>query len=234
MRLSVSIIIPVLNEEASIAAALGRLADAQVPGVEILVVDGGSDDASVSRALPLSDAVIIAPRGRAAQMNAGAKHARGDILLFLHADTRLPDNWRTAVLEGLAEGTHDWGRFDVSIEGSSIALPVIAAMMNLRSRWTGIATGDQAIFVRRDTFEAVGGFPEILLMEDIAVSKLLKRFTPPVCLKQKVETSGRRWEKNGVLRTIVMMWRLRLLYWCGTDPATLARHYGYTPREDRQ
>jgi rSAM/selenodomain-associated transferase 2 len=154
------------------------------------------------------------------QMNAGADAAKGDALLFLHADTRLPVNAAEAVLASLA--THDWGRFDVRIQGRHPLLKVIACAMNLRSRLTGIATGDQAIFVRRDAF---GGFPEIALMEDIAFCKAMKRRSPPACLRETVLTSGRRWESRGVLRTVVLMWRLRLLYFLGASPERLVRLY---------
>ena len=180
----------------------------------MIVADGGSDDATARLAAPLCDRVVVAPRGRASQMNAGAREARGDILLFLHADTRLPESF---VLEN-----HVWGRFDVRIEGRHWLLPVVAWSMNLRSRLTGIATGDQAIFVRRDAFP---GFPELPLMEDVAFSKLMKRRSPPACLREKVTTSGRRWESRGVVRTIVLMWWLRLLFFLGISPDKLARRY---------
>lgn len=230
---SLSIIIPVLNEEAGIAAALERLAGLRRQGVEIIVADGGSDDGTVSCALPWCDSVIQAPRGRASQMNAGASAAQGAILLFLHADTVLPRHSVADLCGVLNNERHVWGRFDVTISGRSPLLPVVAAMMNLRSRWSGIATGDQAMFVRRDVFDAIGGFPDIPLMEDIALSKRLKQRRRPLCLREKVTTSGRRWEKHGVLRTILMMWRLRLQYWLSADPAALARQYGYKPREDK-
>jgi len=180
----------------------------------VIVVDGGSEDGTAGLAAGLCDRVMIAPRGRAAQMNAGAREARGHILLFLHADTRLPENF---VL-----GRHVWGRFDVRIEGRHPLLPVVAWAMNLRSRLTGIATGDQAIFVRRDGFP---GFPELPLMEDVAFSRAMKRHSRPACLREKVVTSGRRWESGGVMRTIVLMWRLRLLFFLGVPPDQLARRY---------
>jgi rSAM/selenodomain-associated transferase 2 len=160
-------------------------------------------------------------------MNAGAARASGDVLLFLHADTRLPPEAERLVLEGLARSGRDWGRFDVEIAGRHPMLKVIAMMMNLRSRLTGIATGDQAIFVKRDVFRAVGGFPNIALMEDVALSKALKRRGRPLCIGECAVTSGRRWETHGVVRTILLMWRLRLAYYFGADPASLARQYGY-------
>lgn len=228
--MGISIIIPVLNEADNIAATLERLAPLRLRGVEIVVADGGSSDGTVGRALPLSDAVIPAPRGRAWQMNAGARAAKGDALLFLHADTQLPADADALVLAALA--MRAWGRFDVRIAGRAAMLPVIARLMNLRSRLTGIATGDQAIFMTRAAFEIVGGFPEIALMEDIAASKRLKAIGAPACLHAKVVTSGRRWEKHGVMRTIALMWRLRLAYFFGAKPDDLARRYGYRPREE--
>jgi len=159
-------------------------------------------------------------------MNAGAAIAAGDTLLFLHADTRLPGGADRLVLEGLGACGRDWGRFDVRIEGRGALLPVIAALMNLRSRLTGIATGDQAIFARRDAFERAGGFPAIPLMEDIVLSRDLKRLGPPVCLRERVTTSSRRWERNGVARTVVLMWWLRLRFFLRADAADLARRYG--------
>ncbi len=228
--MNLSIIIPVLNEAPVIADLLDALQPLRARGVEIIVADGGSSDGTVGLVLPRCDAVIPAPRGRAWQMNAGAREARGDALLFLHADTRLPENADTLVVSALRN--REWGRFDVRIEGSAPMLPVIAAMMNLRSRVTGIATGDQAMFMSRKAFVAMGGFPEIALMEDISASRALKRMGTPACLKDKVITSGRRWEKNGVWRTILLMWRLRLSYFLGAKPNTLARRYGYRPREE--
>jgi rSAM/selenodomain-associated transferase 2 len=223
-----SIIMPVLNEGDSIAAALDALVDLRTLGAELIVVDGGSHDATIQRARMRADRVIQGPRGRARQMNAGAEKASGDVLLFLHADTRLPVMAESLVLDGLARSGRDWGRFDVRIAGRSPLLRLIAVMMNLRSRITGIATGDQAIFVKREAFRAAGGFPPIALMEDVALSRLLKRKCGrSLCLHQRAVTSGRRWDNEGVLRTIVLMWRLRLAYSFGADPAVLARRYGY-------
>jgi rSAM/selenodomain-associated transferase 2 len=221
-----SIIIPVLDEGERIAGALDRLADLRALGVEVIVVDGGSGDATVQRARMRADHVISAPRGRARQMIAGAAKASGDVLLFLHADTRLPDDADHLVLDGLARSERAWGRFDVRIEGGHL-LSMIAGTMNIRSRITGIATGDQAIFARRNAFDAVGGFPTIPLMEDIALSKRLKRMSRPLCLRECVVTSGRRWEAKGVVPTVLLMWRLRLAFFFGADPKQLARRYGY-------
>ena len=222
-----SIIIPALDEGEEIVATLDRLAHLRALGVEVIVVDGGSHDATVQRARMRSDRVISAPRGRASQMNAGAVKASGDVLLFLHADTRLPDDAEHLVLGGLDRAGRVWGRFDARIEGKRPLLSLVAWFMNVRSRITGIATGDQAIFVRRDAFNAVGGFPPIPLMEDIAVSKQLKRRSPPLCLRELVVTSGRRWERNGIFSTILLMWWLRLAFFFGADPKKLARRYGY-------
>jgi rSAM/selenodomain-associated transferase 2 len=191
-----------------------------------VVVDGGSTDGTMRVAAAAgADHVLRAPRGRAAQMNAGARAARGEILLFLHADTALPPSADEIVQAALNQG-RDWGRFDVAIAGADPLLAVVAMLMNLRSRLTGVATGDQAVFARRECFFAAGGFPEIPLMEDVALSKALKRIAPPACLRERVVTSGRRWERNGTLRTILLMWRLRLEYALGADPRRLARRYG--------
>jgi rSAM/selenodomain-associated transferase 2 len=222
-----SIIMPVLDEGDRIVAALDALADLRALRVEVIVVDGGSRDATVQRARLRADRVLTAARGRASQMNAGAQAAAGDVLLFLHADTRLPAAAELVVLSGLERSGRPWGRFDVSIAGRHWMLAVIARFMNVRSRLTGIATGDHAIFVRRDAFQAAGGYPPIALMEDIALCKRLKREGPPLCLRERVVTSGRRWETHGVLRTILLMWGLRLAYFFGADPAALARRYRY-------
>jgi rSAM/selenodomain-associated transferase 2 len=189
-----------------------------------VVIDGGSGDGTAELARPLADRVLSAPRGRAAQMNAGAAAASGDTLLFLHADTRLPDDADRLVLNGLKD--RPWGRFDVSFdEGGWLRL--VGMMMNARSRVTGIATGDQAIFMTRAAFEQAGGFPPIALMEDVALSARLKRIGRPLCVTACVTTSGRRWRQRGLLQTILLMWGLRLRYFFGADPARLARAYGY-------
>jgi len=226
-----SIIVPALNEEAGIAATLRELATVRAHGAEVIVVDGGSRDRTVELARPLCDRLIKAPRGRAAQMNAGASAARGDVLLFLHADTRLPAEADRLMLDGLAASGRGWGRFDVRIEGRHPLFPLIAATMNLRSRLTGIATGDQAMFVEKTAFAAIGGFPDIPLMEDIVLSRRLKRLGRPLCLTARVSTSGRRWEQHGVVGTIATMWRLRLAFFFGAAPAKLAARYGYVPRQ---
>lgn len=218
-----SIVVPALNEAARIRGCLEALAPLRGRGHQVIVADGGSSDATRALAAGHCDLVLEAPRGRASQMNAGARAASGDALLFLHADTRLPPGGDELIFSSLK--SHAWGRFDVRIEGAHPLLPLVAAAMNLRSRLTGIATGDQAIFVTRSLFTAAGDYPDIALMEDIALSARLKRFGPPLCLKHRTTTSGRRWEKHGVLRTIVLMWRLRLAYWLGTDPAKLAPRY---------
>lgn len=222
---SLSVIVPVLNEAAGVAACLGGLQALRAAGHELIVVDGGSRDATVSQATPLADAVIPSPRGRARQMNAGSRRARGEVLLFLHADTWLAPDAGRVILDGLAWHRKGWGRFDVRLSGGHPCLRVVERLMNWRSRLTGIATGDQAIFVRKDWFEAIGGFADIPLMEDIDLSRRLKRLGAPLCLKESVLTSSRRWERRGILRTVLLMWRLRLEYYLGADPARLARCY---------
>ena len=226
--MKLSVIVPVLDEAGGIVAALAALAPLRARGAEVVVADGGSRDTTVALAAPLADAIVTAPRGRGSQMNAGAAVATGDVLVFLHADTRLPADADTLIRDGLERTGRVWGRFDVRIAGTHPLLRVIAAMMNLRSRLTGIATGDQAIFVTRAAFGA--GFPDIALMEDIAISRRLKRVGPPLCIAGPVVTSGRRWERHGVIRTIMLMWSLRLAYWLGANPDWLARRYGYEPR----
>lgn len=225
-----SIIIPVLNEEETIRACLTRLQPLRNRHVEIIVVDGGSVDQTVVLAGALADWVIEAQPGRARQMNAGAQKARGEQLLFLHADTVLPEEAMVEIARALYEDNHRWGRFDVQFDTPVWILPIVGFMMNWRSRRTGIATGDQAIFVQRAAFEQIGGFPDIALMEDIALSKSLKRLGPPACLRSRVTTSGRRWETNGAFKTIALMWRLRLAYFLGAEPADLAKRYGHALR----
>jgi rSAM/selenodomain-associated transferase 2 len=221
----ISVVVPVLDEARGIAASLAGLRRLRAAGGEVIVVDGGSRDATRALAAPWADQVLEAPRGRASQMNAGARAAHGEVLVFLHADTLLPVGAPAAISAGLERTRREWGRFDVSIAGAGRLLALVALLMNARSRLTGIATGDQAMFVRRAAFERAGGFPEIPLMEDVALCKALKRQSPPLCLRERVVTSGRRWEEHGTLRTIVLMWRLRLAYALGADPHRLARRY---------
>ncbi|MCL7940249.1 TIGR04283 family arsenosugar biosynthesis glycosyltransferase [Halomonas sp. ATCH28] len=219
-----SIIIPTLDEEATIEDLLSRLRELRVGGAETVVVDGGSLDDTVALASPLASRVIVSEPGRSRQMNAGAREARGRQLLFLHADTRLPRGTERLIASALS-AEHCWGRFDVRLEGRHPLLPVIAGAMNLRSRLTGIATGDQGLFMTREAFDAAGGFPDQPLMEDIEMSRRLKRQSPPACLRARVTTSGRRWERDGAWRTLLLMWRLRWRYWRGASADDLARAY---------
>ncbi|MFT5643829.1 MAG: glycosyltransferase involved in cell wall biosynthesis [Janthinobacterium sp.] len=245
MRLS--IIIPVLNESQALPVLLASLRPLLSQGCEVIMADGGSLDDTVDIARGAGLTLLHAARGRARQMNAGAARASGDVLLFLHADTGLPDGAVRLIAQALGRNGNDndngkhnphnphstgnppdtfcWGRFDVRIEGSAAMLPVIACMMNLRSRLTGIATGDQAMFVTRAAFDALGGFPDQPLMEDIALSSRLRAMSRPACIRRCVTTSGRRWETRGVWRTILLMWRLRFAYWRGVPAGELAKAY---------
>jgi rSAM/selenodomain-associated transferase 2 len=226
MRLAV--VVPVLNEAATIEAALRRLAALRQRGARVIVVDGGSGDDTAARAAPLADRVLAAPRGRALQMNAGAQAAEdtaADVLLFLHADTRLPEDADRIVARALADGSHCWGRFDVRLDAPGWPLRLIETLMNWRSRLTGIATGDQAIFVTRSAFAWLHGFAPLPLMEDIDFSSRARRLTRPAALRDRVLTSARRWQRHGVWRTVALMWWLRLSYFFGADPAALARRY---------
>lgn len=223
--MKLSIVIPILNEAQVLPRLLERLLPLRRHGVEIVFVDGGSDDGSAVLAECGGFTVLHASRGRARQMNAGALAASGDVLLFLHADTVLPSGVTQLLERALGDGSHVWGRFDVSISGRAAVLRVVAALMNQRSRLTGIATGDQAIFMIRGAYETVGGFPDQPLMEDIEMSRRLCRISRPACIAQKVVTSGRRWESRGVWRTIALMWRLRWAYWRGVSPDKLAELY---------
>ena len=224
----IAIVVPVLDEAAGIAATLEALAPFRNEGHPMIVADGGSRDDTVAIATPLCDRLIHAPRGRARQMNAGAHAAcetgRIDGYLFVHADTRVPADALEQVMSAL-DGHARWGHFAVIIEGRSRWLPVVGVLMNVRSRWTGIATGDQAMFVARDAFESVGGFPDWPLMEDVGMSRVLKRVSPPAALRARVITSGRRWDARGPLRTIGLMWWLRLRFALGASPDVLAARY---------
>lgn len=224
----ISIIVPVLNEAQrlqSFLAELKRVVASEAIAVEIIVVDGGSSDTTAQIAQTANAHVIASPRGRAAQMNAGAAVALGEHLLFLHADTQLPVGFAGAIKTACGANLAAWGRFDVTIEGKSKALKIVAAMMRWRSRATGVATGDQALFMHRNLFAQAGGFPAIALMEDIAFCKLAKKISAPICLRQRVVTSGRRWQQRGVLRTIMQMWWLRLAYFFGAAPDKLHQQY---------
>lgn len=220
-----SIIVPCLDEGAVIERLLAQLQSLRGEGHEVVVVDGGSRDATRERAAPWVDRLLVCAPGRARQMNLGAQAAQGDMLWFLHADTRLPEGAAQAVIEALQQPAAVWGRFDVALSGVHPLLRMVEAMINLRSRLSGIATGDQGIFVRRQAFEAAGGFADIALMEDIALSRRLKRLARPRCLCQRLITSSRRWESRGILRTVLLMWWLRLAYALGASPAWLARRY---------
>lgn len=227
---SISIIIPVLNEAEGVVRLLEALQQFRTQGAEIIVVDGGSSDGTLALASSLADRVLAAPCGRGSQMNAGAANAKGGVILFLHADTRLPPSAFDQIEHAMSNDAV-WGRFDVHIEGCLFGLGMVAFMMNWRSRLSGIATGDQGIFVTREAFMHVGGFPDIPLMEDVVFSNRMRAIARPACLAAKVVTSGRRWEKHGLLRTILMMWRLRLRFYFGASPKDLAREYGYVSRE---
>ena len=227
-----TIVVPVLNEATIIVDALTALAPLRARGAEIVVVDSGSTDGSPDLARPLADRAIAAPPGRGAPLNAGAALGRGDALLFLHADTTLPPDADRLIAAAFRHRA--WGRFDLRIAGRHPFLAVVARMITWRSRLTGIAGGDQAIFVTREAFVAVGGFPDLPLMEDIAMSRRLKRLSRPFCIGAPIVTSGRRWEHHGVLRTILLMWRLRLAYYFGVEPARLAPLYGPVPPSPAQ
>jgi rSAM/selenodomain-associated transferase 2 len=220
-----SIVVPCLNEAEGIADTLAALAPLRARGAEVIVVDGGSRDGTLERAVPHASLAISASRGRGQQMNAGAARARGEIFLFMHADTMLPASADVLIVEGLKRARRGWGRFDIAIAGRHPLLRVVELQMNLRSRLTGVASGHQAIFVTRSLFTAAGGFPEFALMEDVALCDRLKRYGPPLCLNHRITTSARRWERNGILSTAWLRWRLRLAYRLGADPGKLALQY---------
>ena len=219
----VSVIVPTLNEEKSIAATLAALMALQPH--QAIVVDGGSRDKTVEMSARAGARVIVAERGRARQMNRGAQEATGEVLLFLHADTRLPPSAWADIDNALSDRRCVGGRFDIDLQGDHPMLKVIGAMISYRSRLTKVATGDQALFVRAEVFSAMGGFPDLELMEDIAFCRALKRFGGVACLRSKVTSSGRRWETNGVCRTVFKMWILKLFYFVGVSPRTLKRFY---------
>lgn len=223
--MQVSVIIPVLNEAAALEKNLNKLTSLQVHGHEIIVVDGGSEDESQNIAKPVVDQFLTCKRGRARQMNKGAESATGDIFLFLHVDTVLPIGGVEAILKDIKSTANFWGRFDVRLSGEHQLFRIIETMMNWRSRFSGIATGDQAIFVSRELFQRMQGFSDIPLMEDIEICRRLNKIKAPICLSEKVVTSSRRWELNGIFKTVWLMWRLRLSYWLGVDPTQLSRQY---------
>jgi rSAM/selenodomain-associated transferase 2 len=220
----ISVILPCLNEAPILPARLARLQALRAAGHELILVDGGSRDGSAGIARPLVDRVLDSPPGRARQMNLGARAATGDVLWFLHVDCQPPAGAADALLEAVRGGS-DWGRFEVRLSGRSPLLRMVERMMGLRSRLTGIATGDQGVFVRRALFESAGGFADMPLMEDIELSARLKRVAWPALLPRRILASSRRWERNGILRTIAQMWVLRTAYWLGVDPSRLARAY---------
>jgi rSAM/selenodomain-associated transferase 2 len=223
-----AIVIPVLDEAEQIEGCLAALAPLRQRGAFVVVVDGGSRDATVRLAAPLCDRVIAAPRGRALQMNAGARSEeaqRADVLLFPHVDVRLPPDADRLIFRALSNGRSGWGRFDVSLQGRSAGLWLVGTMMNLRSRTTGICTGDQALFVEQGVFLALDGFAPIDLMEDIEFSRRARRLSPPIALRPPVTVSARRWDQEGLVRTILRMWWLRLAYFLGADPRQLAQRY---------
>ena len=228
---SISIVMPVLNEAEQIRERLEALAELRRRGAEVIVVDGGSGDGTAEAAAPLADRVLASGRGRAQQMNAGADAASGDVLVFLHADTALPVGADALIARALDRGAA-WGRFDVRLDSRRALLRLVGRAMNLRTALSGIVTGDQTPFVRAEVFAEVGGFPRIALMEDIALSARLRRVGRPARIRTRVLTSARRWEQRGILRTIVLMWRLRLEYFLGADPARLAERYGYDTTEE--
>jgi rSAM/selenodomain-associated transferase 2 len=224
MLLSISVIIPALNEEQTIRPALESVL--RLAPDEILVVDGGSVDRTRELAASMGVKVLSSERGRARQMNAGAHLARGEVLLFLHADTCLPLSALADVRGALRDPSIAGGRFDIALDGAGWLLKLIGAMISLRSRLTRVATGDQAIFVRREVFARLGGYPDIPLMEDVALSRALKRVGQVACLKSRVIASARRWQTEGVWRTIFRMWTLKFLYLAGVSPFRLKRFYG--------
>ena len=222
--MKLSIIIPVLNDELALSKISRHLQSIKNQQHEVIVVDGGSTDNTLTVAHEVTDTVIVCPPGRALQMNSGAAVATGDVFLFLHADTFLPDN-TVQIISDLSEGEDVWGRFDVRLSSHKIIYRLIERLINLRSCVTSIATGDQAIFIEKNLFDRIGGFPEIALMEDIEISRQLKKISSPVCVKQRVTTSSRRWETRGVVTTVLMMWKLRLYYFMGVSPDKLNRLY---------
>lgn len=224
----ISIIIPALNESEHIESTLAHLEPLRQQGHEVIVVDGGSQDKTLEMARMRADKVIQTTPGRAQQMNVGASQALGDILWFIHADTQVFEHAAQQIRNVMKNEHNHWGRFDIRLSGKHLLLRLVERLMNLRSCLTGIATGDQGIFVRRTCFEAIGRFKQIPLMEDIEISRRLKKWSRPCCIHDTIITSSRRWEQNGVLRTILLMWRLRLAYALGVSPEKLAHEYKFS------
>ena len=223
--MKLSIIIPTLNEAAGIRNTLSNLRLQLNNEAEIIIADGGSDDQTITLARPFTDIIVQGPPGRARQMNNGAAAASGDVLLFLHADTRLPDDFVSRIEQALIPDEKVWGYFDISLSGRRYSFRIIERMINIRTAITAIASGDQALFVSHKYFARIGGYPEINLMEDIAFCRCLKDLSRPARIRQPATTSSRRWQEYGVARTILLMWYLRLAYYCGVDPDRLWRHY---------
>lgn len=224
MRLSV--IIPTLNEAENLQHTLAPLQAMRRRGHEIILVDGGSTDATLQLAHPLVDQIIESSPGRAMQMNAGARQARGDVLWFLHGDTLVPRDADQVIEKTWRDAAHDWGRFNVRLSGGHVLFRVIEAMMNLRSCITGIATGDQGMFIGQRCFESLGGYRDMPLMEDIELSRRLKKnYGRPACIATPLITSSRRWERQGIIKTVILMWRLRLAYFFGANPVELKQRY---------
>ena len=224
--MQISVIVPVLNEEKSIAATLQALAHLQP--YETIFVDGGSQDRTAEIAAECGVKVIPSERGRARQMNRGARQASGEVLLFLHADTRLPPTAFSDIAGAMGDPRNVGGRFDIELDGKHWLLPLVGRLISYRSRLSKVATGDQALFVRRAVFQRMGGFADIPLMEDIAFCRRLKGLGEVACLRSRVVTSARRWEVDGVWRTIFRMWTLKLLYLTGVSPARLKQFYADT------
>ncbi len=221
----ISVIIPTFNESKNITATLKQLQALRKNGHKVLLADGGSTDNTIALAAPFVDEIIISEKGRATQMNSAAVKTQSDVLWFLHADTLVPENSDTIICRHLENTRKVWGRFNIQLSGQNFLFRVIENMINLRSKLTGIATGDQGIFIQQDIFKKLNGFSEIPLMEDIEITKRLKKISSPVCITHKLTTSSRRWGKHGILKTVFLMWQLRLAYYIGASANKLARKY---------
>lgn len=222
--MKISIIIPCLNEQAHIKQTLKPLQAMRQRGHQIILCDAHSDDKTQTLARPWVDNLITSPAGRAQQMNAAAKLAEHDVLWFLHADTLVPDNADELILDCFIN-EHIWGRFNVRLSSHKFRFRIIETFINLRSCLSGIATGDQGIFVNKNIFQQLNGYQNIPLMEDIHLSKRLKKISRPSCISTTIITSSRRWEEHGTTKTIILMWRLRLAYFLGVQPEKLAQAY---------